>query len=226
MMPGMGQGGASQDRAGDAMTARPALAHPQNTASGLSSSLFNDLEDAALNGEGVRLHEHKGHCMASSPKNGDSRNDTTPDTGGLASGFTHQAPAGAAKKVSEVLGEIVWLMSQSPLHKQFFISDLEWLVMTPVLLQQFRLFYDKDKPIGVTFWATVNDEVEERLKAGTSRLRPQDWKSGDKLWVVEVIAPFGGAEEMVKDLKAKVFAERDLKYLALNAQGQRNVCTC
>ena len=68
-----------------------------------------------------------------------------------------------------MLGEIVWLMSQSPLHKQFFISDLEWLVMTPVLLQQFRLFYDQGKPIGVAFWATVSEEVEQRLAAGTQR---------------------------------------------------------
>jgi len=134
--------------------------------------------------------------------------------------FTKPAPEGAAKKVSEVLGEITWLMSQSPLHKQFFISDLEWLVMTPVMLQQFRLFYDKDKPIGVAFWATVNAEVEERLAAGTSRLRPQDWKSGDRLWVVEVIAPFGGAEEMVKDLKAKVFAGREMRFLAVGERGR------
>ncbi len=134
--------------------------------------------------------------------------------------FTKPAPEGAAKKVSEVLGEIVWLMSQSALHKQFFISDLEWLVMTPVMLQQFRLFYDKDKPIGVAFWATVNAEVEECLAAGTSRLRPQDWKSGDRLWVVEVIAPFGRAEEMVKDLKAKVFAGREMKFLAVGEKGR------
>ena len=33
---------------------------------------------------------------------------------------------GHAKTMSAVLGEIVWLMSQSPMHKQFFISDLEW----------------------------------------------------------------------------------------------------
>jgi cytolysin-activating lysine-acyltransferase len=92
--------------------------------------------------------------------------------------------------------------------------------MTPVLLQQFRMFYDKDKPIGVVFWATVNEEVEERLAAGTSRLRPQDWKSGDRAWVVEVIAPFGGAEEMVKDLKAKVFAQRKLNYLTVGVNGR------
>lgn len=44
-----------------------------------------------------------------------------------------------------MLGEIVWLMSQSSLHKQFFVSDLEWFVMTPVLLQQFRTYYATDK---------------------------------------------------------------------------------
>ena len=35
-----------------------------------------------------------------------------------------------------------------------------------------------------------------------------------------VIAPFGGAEEMVKDLKAKVFAEREMKFLAVGANGK------
>jgi RTX toxin acyltransferase family len=76
------------------------------------------------------------------------------------------------------------------------------------------------KPIGVAFWATVNEEVEARLAAGTTRMRPQDWKSGDRLWVVEVIAPFGGAEEMVKDLKLKVFPQRELKFLQVGPKGR------
>ena len=42
-------------------------------------------------------------------------------------------------------------MSQSALHQQFFIADLEWLVTTPILLKQFRLFDDEDKSIGVAF---------------------------------------------------------------------------
>ena len=134
--------------------------------------------------------------------------------------FTKPAPEGAAKKMSEVLGEIVWLMSQSPLHKQLFISDTEWLVMTPMLLQQFRLFYDNQKPVGVIFWANASEEVEARLAAGTTRMRPQDWKSGDRLWVVEAIAPFGGAEEMVKDLKTKVFPEREIKALSVGPKGR------
>ena len=137
--------------------------------------------------------------------------------------FKHKPPEGHAKKVSEVLGEVVWLMSQSALHKQFFISDLEWFVMTPVLLQQFRMFYADDRPVGVLLWAFVSDEVEARLSQGITKLRPRDWKSGDKLWIVEAIAPFGGAEEMVKDLKAKVFAGRELQYLAVGEGGVKCV---
>jgi hemolysin-activating ACP:hemolysin acyltransferase len=38
--------------------------------------------------------------------------------------------------------------------------------------------------------------------------------------VVEEIAPFDGVEEMVKDLKAKVFPQRELKFLAVGAQGR------
>jgi cytolysin-activating lysine-acyltransferase len=129
--------------------------------------------------------------------------------------FEQPAPAGVAKKISKVLGEITWLMSQSPLHKQLFISDLEWLVMTPMMFQQFRLFYDQSKPIGVVFWASVSEEVEARLAAGNARMRPQDWKGGDRLWVVEVIAPFGKGEEMVADLNERVFPGKKLHALGL-----------
>ena len=109
--------------------------------------------------------------------------------------------------------------------------------MTPVLLQQFRTYYATDRPIGVVLWASVSDEVAERLAQGTTKLRPQDWKSGDQLWVVEslpraascndakrsgVIAPFGGAEEMVKDLKEKVFPNRDISFVAVR-DGKKEV---
>jgi cytolysin-activating lysine-acyltransferase len=138
--------------------------------------------------------------------------------------FDHPAPAGAAKKTSEVLGEITWLMSQSPLHKQLFISDLEWLVMTPMMLQQFRLFYDQSKPVGVVFWASVSEEVEARLAAGNARMRPQDWKSGDRLWVVEVIAPFGKGQEMLSDLKASVFPKREMRIVFVGSKGSEVRC--
>lgn len=128
--------------------------------------------------------------------------------------FSEAAPGPKKRTVAEMLGEVTWLMTQSPRHKTFFLSDLEWMAMTPILLNQFRVFYGPDRPIGVAFWAFVDAEVEARLAQGSAKLRPQDWKSGDRLWVVDIVSPFGGHEEMLQDLKANVFADRTIKYLA------------
>ncbi|MEM8686297.1 MAG: toxin-activating lysine-acyltransferase, partial [Pseudomonadota bacterium] len=57
--------------------------------------------------------------------------------------FNQPTPEGASRTVAGVLGEITWLLTQSPAHKGFFISDIEWMIMVPVMLQQFRLFYDQ-----------------------------------------------------------------------------------
>ena len=75
----------------------------------------------------------------------------------------------------------------------------------------------------MVLWASVSDEVAERLGQGTTKLRPQDWKSGDNLWVVEVISPFGGAEDMVKDLKEKVFPTRPISFVTVTTQGKKEV---
>ena len=88
--------------------------------------------------------------------------------------------------------------------------------MTPVLLRQFRVFYAPDRPIGVALWGYVSDVVEERLKTGQARLAPADWKSGEKLWLVDIVAPFGGHDAMIKDLKEKVFPEQEVKFLGLD----------
>src|SRR6266481_635094 len=53
----------------------------------------------------------------------------------------------APKTVSQVLGEITWLMTQSPRHKALALGDLEWLVMPGILLKQFRIFYKGEQPV-------------------------------------------------------------------------------
>jgi len=141
--------------------------------------------------------------------------------------FTQPTPGGEEKTVAQMLGEVTWLMTQSPAHKTFFLSDLEWLAMAPIMMKQFRVFYATDqnaeaqgnkgasRPICVVLWALVDEEVEKRLEAGNAKLRPQDWRSGDRLWVVDIIAPFGGHDEMLKDLKSQVFKEKTLKFRAI-----------
>jgi cytolysin-activating lysine-acyltransferase len=102
----------------------------------------------------------------------------------------------AAKTVAQVLGEITWLMTQSPRHKAIALGDLEWLVMPAILLRQFRMFYKGEQPVGVALWALADDLVAKRIDAGDRRLTAVEWKSGTAMRIVEIVAPFGGEAEM------------------------------
>ncbi len=113
--------------------------------------------------------------------------------------------------VAEAFGEIVWLMSQSPVHKQFLVADLEWLIMPPVMLRQFRTYRHEGRPAAVVLYAFVSEEVERRLEAGAPTLRPGDWKSGDRAWIVQVIAPFGEAEAFAREACQTVLQGREVR---------------
>lgn len=129
------------------------------------------------------------------------------------------------KTVSHVLGEIVWLMSQSPVHKQLFISDLEWFCMPAIILEQFRIFNGPNSPAAVAMWASVSEETEQRLLAGGNKLRPDEWNNGDRKWLIELVAPFGAVDEIMVDLRASVFAGTGFKFHQTTPGGLREVTT-
>ena len=127
--------------------------------------------------------------------------------------------AAAARKptVSHMLGEITWLLTQSPTHKHFALADLEWLAMPPLLLEQYRVFHGDTTPVGVALWAYLSEEAEAKLNAGVGRLRPDEWKSGDRLWLVDLIAPFATpdnkmVEQMLADLMNTALKAKKFKF--------------
>ncbi len=131
--------------------------------------------------------------------------------------------------VSHMLGEIVWLLSQSPLHKHFSIADLDWFVAPAIAHGQYRVFRAGEKPVGVAFWAYVNEDTNKKLSEGTGRMRPDEWKGGDILWLVELVAPFSNAENkisdaMFADLVNNPFKGKAFRFSKTNAEtGKREV---
>ena len=133
-----------------------------------------------------------------------------------------KAPAkpAAIPTLAHTLGEIVWLMTRSPLHKHLKIGDLEWLLMPAILMNQFRLFRAGEQVVGLALWAYLTPEqAAEMGKAG--KIKPEDWRFGTdvlqvvkdqqagknvelaepelkdgevELWLVDFIVPFANAE--------------------------------
>jgi cytolysin-activating lysine-acyltransferase len=151
-------------------------------------------------------------------------NDSSPPT----------TTTGVARTVAEALGQIVWLLSQSRLHRELRIKDLEWSFMSAVLHEQFRIFRFgrlpgldgvdpstfapsgftretlEQMPLGVAIWARLSADAEAKLEKG-EHLTLQEWRSGDRVWLVELISPFATpqnkiAEAMLLDLIQGPFA--------------------
>ena len=111
-------------------------------------------------------------------------------------------------------------MMHSPLHKHMFVQDLEWLLMPPIGLKQFRLWRRDNLPVAFASWAFLNDEAAARLASGVRRLAPAEWRSGDQLWLIDLVCPFGGTEEAMRQLKEETFKGRKVKSLQPAPGGQ------
>jgi len=110
-------------------------------------------------------------------------------------------------------------MMHSPMHRHLFLTDLEWLLLPPLLLKQFRVYRRDKVPFAYVSWALLTAEVEDHFRNGVRRLKPGDWNAGDRLWLIDFIAPFGGADAVVKDLREELFPEREIKTLRLAEDG-------
>src|SRR2546428_5091239 len=116
------------------------------------------------------------------------------------------APAATTRPdQASLLGQVAWLMMQSPVHRHLFLADLEYRVAPPLMLQQFRLYRRDNVPVAFVSWALLTEEVEKRVQSGAWRLQRADWRSGDRLWGGDLVAPPGGVGGGLEGLRGKGF---------------------
>ena len=135
--------------------------------------------------------------------------------------------------VSHFLGEMTWLLTQSPLHRSFSIADIEWLLMPALLHEQFYMFRDGQQPVGLALWAKCSPTAAAKLDKGMvepeNRLSLDEWKGGDQIWLVDLIAPFANAENkqreiMIADLITGPLKGREFRFHQTDpATGKRAV---
>lgn len=148
-------------------------------------------------------------------------------------------PPGVPRTVAEALGQIVWLLSQSPMHRELKIKELEWSFMPAVLFEQFRVFRFgplpgsenmdqaqfaklgltkeglEQMPLGVAIWAKLSEAGEAKLERG-EKLTAEDWRSGDRVWLVELISPFATPENKLSEAMLLDLMQGPFKATAFN----------
>lgn len=126
----------------------------------------------------------------------------------------------AAARRTLSFGQIVGELMRSPLYKHYTLADLEWLVVPAVMTGQFAIGQTSAKkggprsPAAVALWASVSAEVDARLTANPQealRLRPDEWRSGDILWLVAAAGDPRILPKFLQKLGETTFKDRPVK---------------
>ena len=117
---------------------------------------------------------------------------------------TIQSTLEARAEIHQLLGQIITVLITVPRYHAHPISDLVEMIIDP--LMRGRLLTARPKSLfdqasvpgglsGLVIWATVSEHVNTKLleqieaDAFPIRLTGDEWRSGDRLWILDVVAP-------------------------------------
>jgi cytolysin-activating lysine-acyltransferase len=122
-----------------------------------------------------------------------------------------QKAADAARmRVHATFGQIVLALSTTHRYRHLPISDLQALVLDPLLRDKIALA-NANNPDGtpvpgiaaIAIWASVADHVDARIQEQVTagvfpiRLQPEDWASGNRVWLFDIIGQSQAASSSV-----------------------------
>ncbi|GAB5469403.1 MAG: toxin-activating lysine-acyltransferase [Rhodospirillales bacterium] len=153
--------------------------------------------------DGGEMSKTGGDNLTAAEATGVIEQGSAPPTVGAAGGSAEvTAPKAGIDKIT-ALGNAVWLMTQSQLHRNLLVSDMEWMLVPPCAFGQFRLWrHDNGLPIAFATYAMASPEIVARFKSTPmARLKPEEWQSGQIPLLVDAIFPWGGLEEGLAELR-------------------------
>ncbi|MDB5797015.1 MAG: hemolysin activating-like protein [Paucimonas sp.] len=107
---------------------------------------------------------------------------------------------------AEVVGAAVWLWMQSPAHQGLALQALSARLLAPIKRRQFMLGSNAGQPLFFLCWARFSVAAEARfLETGPVGMPEADWDSGDRLWIVDWVAPFGHTNLLARLVRRHLF---------------------
>jgi hemolysin-activating ACP:hemolysin acyltransferase len=157
---------------------------------------------------------------------------SAPPADSAASTKESQRLAVSAIRQSVAFAQIVSVLMRSPRYRHYTLGDLEWLVVPALATGQWRVVGAQSKqkgvsvPVAVALWARVSPEVDKKLSENLHlpiRLRPDEWKSGDILWLVDAVGDPRVVPQLLKQLLETSFKGREAKVRAAGEDGKITV---
>jgi cytolysin-activating lysine-acyltransferase len=127
----------------------------------------------------------------------------------------------SGNKLNLLIGEITSLLLLSPVHRKFQVRDIADIILPAIDLGQYRIYRNaKRQPIAFVTWGYFDEKTEQEYLNGKTVLSEKELKSGDILYMLDFIAPYGHAKKVINDLRSNVFPNSEAKSLHFIEQGK------
>lgn len=99
------------------------------------------------------------------------------------------------------LGQLSYLATYCPLHRQFPASALSRLFIPAINHNCVRFFENEDGSVAAALiWARLSDEVGARMLFDQKPPNEAEWVGGSNLWFLDLLAPFGHGRQAARIL--------------------------
>lgn len=97
-----------------------------------------------------------------------------------------------------MLDHVLVLLSQSETHRDWTVQQITRCIIPPVNLNQCVGIFEDGYLKAWASWGFLSEEKADKFLEGEYRLQPEDWRSGQRLVMMDFIAPFQHTTELVK----------------------------
>lgn len=137
---------------------------------------------------------------------------------------------------------VLAVLMRDPSFRNMRLSDLQWLVIPPLLAGQCRLGQTAMPtklalaqpgggtlmPVAVALWARVSDAIDARLAAALDKpvdLRPSEWSTGENYWLMALAGDPRTVPAFLGQLEARDFKDKNMKLRSRGSDNRMTVLT-
>jgi len=104
---------------------------------------------------------------------------------------------------NKALADGLELFKQSRWHKVYNLNDIHRYLIAPIKYNRIRLYYQKDKPIGLVTWCWLDREAGSSLLQNQYHITEDDYVADNKeeLWGIEFVTPYGNARQVMSMIR-------------------------
>jgi cytolysin-activating lysine-acyltransferase len=117
---------------------------------------------------------------------------------------------------------VLALLARVPVYRDWTIAGVERLVIPPMRMGQSVVLANAHcQVVGFGTFAFLTEEAEAGYLDGTRPIQPLDWLAGDRIWLIDTVAPFGHgsavAREIRRALRERGHAGREIRFRRIDA---------